>query len=62
MSNVTFDKSVKRQKAVLWLVRNDPFVSAAYEHVKRSPLASLLMLAEHGELLESKIAEAAELI
>lgn len=56
----TFDDSVKRQKAVEWLLMHDPIVRAAAEHAKRSPVAAILIGAEHGELLAAKVAEVAK--
>lgn len=54
----TFDESVKRMKAVEWLIMNDPIVRSAYEHAKRSPSLAIIIAADYGALLEAKIVDA----
>lgn len=58
--DLTFDESVKRQKATEWLLENDPVIRAAAEHAKRSSVAAILIAAEIGAVFASEIAEVAQ--
>lgn len=58
--DLTFEESVKRQKAVEWLLVNDPIVRAAAERSRQSLVAAVLIGAEYGELLAAKTAEVAK--
>jgi hypothetical protein len=60
MTDMTFDDTVKWQKAVEWLLANDAIVRAAAEHAKTSPVAAILIGAKHGEYFASKIEEIAK--
>jgi hypothetical protein len=55
----TFDEGVKRAKAVHWLLMNDPIVRYAAYAARLGDLAAILMAAEFGSQLETKIAEVA---
>lgn len=60
MKDITFDESVKIQKAISWLLMNDPVVRHAAE-ISTSSLESALMISlQHGELIKSRIYEVAE--
>ncbi|WP_417459140.1 hypothetical protein [Kordiimonas sp.] len=56
----SFDDAVKRQKAVRYLLVNDPVVRNIAERSRRSLVESVLLGAEHGGLLEERIAETAQ--
>ncbi len=58
--DLTFDESVKRQKAVEWLLLNDVVVRTAAEHAIRSPVAAIMIAADHGPAFASKIEEVAK--
>ena len=54
-----FETMVKRRKAVEWLIQNDVFVRCAAECANRSPVSAILIGAQCGSIIESKIANAA---
>ena len=57
---MTFEESVKHQKAAEWLLINDPVVRAAVEYIRLQPATGLCILVEHAELLNAKLLEVAE--
>lgn len=55
-----FDESVKRQKAAKFLLENDPVVRAFANASCESSLIAVMIAAQHGDLINSRITETAK--
>lgn len=55
MTDVTFDETVKRLKAVEWLIENDAVVRAASHKMAESVTSAVLIAADYGEAIKIKV-------
>jgi len=56
---LTFDGSVKKQKAIEWLMQNDAIVAGIAQQMRVSPVAGLFTAAEFGKYLTDRVDQVA---
>ncbi len=54
MKNMTFDETVKRHKAVEWLLRNDCTFKVLMDVSKQSPFNMVMMLSDWSDWIQAK--------
>jgi hypothetical protein len=57
MKNMTFDETVKRHKAIEWLLRNDCTFKVLMDVSKQSPFNIVMMLSDWSEWIQAKVEE-----
>jgi hypothetical protein len=60
MTDMTFDNTVKRHKAVDWLMRNDYTFVVLMDTIKQSPFNAVMVMSDWSGWIESRVEEIAK--
>lgn len=60
MTDMTFDDTVKRHKAVEWLMRNDHTFVVLMDTIKQSPFNAVMVMSDWAGWIDSRVEEIAQ--